>query len=258
MNGLRRLVPSLKALGFAVVCSALTASSTLANLTGAALDITAVNEAGDSARLRIPVLYGGSPWEWSSTQTMEMRSPTTGDLIAILNPQGGESHVHYIDDPVVGLNFSVQSGATETTFNIASALLSFATMSAEGRASVGISVTDYDGDGAVFEGVGDPNGAEGAYLAQYNGFAGTVSGTTFAEEIPGMLAFAYSTEVRSVDVPVTAGFLPIGVPVSDMSSLFSFKLTANDFASGTSVFVIQVPPVSVEAETWGRIKSLYR
>jgi hypothetical protein len=257
MKSSRRFIGSLMALGLAVSCSALTALPTQAGITGDALSLTAVNDAGDAATLKMSVPIGPPPWVWSSNETIEMRSPTTGDLIAVLNPEGEESRVEYIDDPVINLIFSVQAGPAPTHFVVNSALLSFPTMTAQGRATVGFSLTDGDGDGATLTGTGDPNGAQGAYLAQYNGWALLLLGTTFAEVIQTMSADSFSSATAFADVP-PVGFLPIADPVSDMSVLIEFDLTANDLASGTSTYVIQVPPVSIDTASWGRIKMLFR
>jgi hypothetical protein len=190
---------------------------------------------------------------WESDQMMELRSPTTGDLLGVLNPPGYSSKVEYIDDPFIAVFFAVQAGPSLTSFSIASGLLSFPAISpAEGRATVGLTATDLDGDGVTLTGT---NGGGGAYLAQYNGLA--PGGTTFAELIPSVTAGSLSTGTANDAVPAL-GFAPIGVPVSDMSVLIKFDLTANDLASGTSQYVIQAPPTSVEAATWGGIKSLYR
>jgi len=257
MTRSRRFITSMVTLGFAVFFSALTALPTQAGITGDALSLTAVNDAGDSATLKMAVPIGPPPWVWSSNKTIEMRSPTTGNLIAVLNPEGEESRVEYIDDPVINLTFNVQAGPLPTHFVVNSALLSFPTMTAEGRATVGFSLTDGDGDGATLTGTGDPNGAQGAYLAQYNGWALLLLGTTFAEVIQSMTAGIFSTSTTFADVP-PVGFLPIADPVSDMSVLIEFDLTANDLASGTSTYVIQVPPISIEAVSWGQIKALYK
>ena len=255
MKILRRWSASFTAVGLAVGC--LAALPAQANITGGAFNITAHNAAGDFATIKVPLPFGGSPWIWSSSQRIEMRSNRTGELIAVLNPPGHSSSVEYIDDPVVGMNFAVESGPTTTTFTITSALLSFTPMDGEARITAGFSCTDVDGDGATLTGIGNPSGAQGAYLAQYNGFAGTLTGSTFDEEIQSMSAGVFSTSVTSVDHP-PVGFLSIPATVSDMSVMISFMLSPNDLASGTSSFVIQPPPLSTENATWGGIKGLYR
>lgn len=248
-----RLITCLTALGFAVA----SAVPALADITGDALNITAISDAGDVATLQIKLPAGVTSFTWTSSELMEMRSSTTGDLIAVLNPDGRESRVEYVDDPIIGLNFSVQAGGSTTTFVISSGLLSFPTITADGRATTGFSVTDGDGDGATLTGIGDPAGAQGAYLAQYNGFAGTLSGTTFAEVIQSINAGAFASATASADVP-PLGFQQIVDPVSDMSVLCNFTLTANDMASATSAYVIVQRPLAVEAETWSRTKALFR
>jgi len=252
------ITPIAIAIVFAIGAS-LGASSALADISGGGVNITATNAVGDVATFQIPVPPGVSAWTWSSSEMIEMRSPTTGELIAVLNPDGRQSRVEYVDDPIINLAFAVQSGASTTTFSVSSALLSFPTIAEpEGRATVGFSLTDGDGDGATLTGIGNPSGAQGAYLAQYNGLAATLSGTTFAEEIQSMTAGIFSTQTASADVP-PLGFLIIANPVSDMSVLVSFSLTANDLASGTSTYVIQRrTTLATETATWGRVKALYR
>jgi hypothetical protein len=188
---------------------------------------------------------------------MELRSERSGQVIAILNPLGHESSVEYVDDPVVGMNFAVQAGPSQTDFSISSSLLSFTTMDGEARITVGFSLTDTDGDGAMLLGLGNPSGFQGAYLAQYNGFAGTLSGTTFAEEVQSMNASVFSSTTVAIDVP-PVGFQTIADPVSDMSVMLSFSLSPNDLASGTSSFIIQPPPLSLQTASWGGVKGLYR
>jgi len=253
MTALRRWIPSATLIGFAVLCTAFIASPTWASITGDALTITATTATGDVATISIPVPSGPPPWVWESDQTMELRSQTTGDLLGLLNPPGYSSKVEYIDDPFIAVFFAVLSGPSPTTFVIASGLLSFPTIDpAEGRATVGFTVTDVNGDGVTLTGK-NINGD--SYLAQYNGLAPT--GTTFASLIPGLAAGSLSTNTASAAVPAV-GFAPIGAPVSDMSVEVNFELSANDLASGTSQYVIQSPPTSVEAASWGGIKGLYR
>ncbi len=242
-----------------VACAILGATPAFADIIGGGLTITATNSAGDAATFQIAVPPGASSWTWASSEMIEMRSPTTGDLIAVLNPDGRETRVEYIDDPFINLGFVVQAGGLPTSITIDSALLTFPTLAeAEGRATVGFSLTDGDGDGATLTGIGDPSGAEGAYLAQYNGFAGTVSGTTFAEVIQSMTAGVYSTDTANEDVPAI-GFDLIADPVDDMSVHISFELSAFDQASGTSTYVIQRrSTLATESATWGAIKALYR
>jgi hypothetical protein len=150
--------------------------------------------------------------------------------------------VTYINDPQVNMDFAVQAGTEDTEIKLASSLLSFPTIyDAEGVASAAYTVADLDGDGVTLTGIGDTGGA---YLAQYNGWAAFLLGTTFAEVIETLSADAWSTDSVSVDVPET-GTLSIDDPVYDMSALAHFNLTANDLASGTTTYVIVPEPGSL-------------
>jgi hypothetical protein len=210
------------------------------------LTIVATSASGDVATFFIDAPVDAPFWTWSSSERIEMRSPTTGDLIAILNPDGKESSVTYIDDPTITVAFAVQAGAVPTTFVITSGVLSFPPFNAEGRATVGMSVSDTDGDGATL--TGNHSGG-GSYLAQYNGIS------TFTELITGIVAGAYSSSTASADFP-PVGFAPMG-SLSDMSVVIDFDLTANDQASGTSTYVTRDFPLAVENVSWGKVKSLY-
>jgi hypothetical protein len=163
-----------------------------------------------------------------------------GEYLGVL----GQFRAEVAEDPEVNLNFSVQAGTIPTTFHIASALLSdFPTIPAavaEGRASAAMTVTDWDFNGAALQGVGDTGGA---YLAQYNGWAGDPfqgpQGTTFAEGIYSIDVDPWEgTDTGELDVDWT----PIGEDVEDMSSLISFELSAFDLASGTSHYEIIPEP----------------
>lgn len=133
--------------------------------------------------------------------------------------------------------FAVQAGSLPTLFELQSELLSFgAIANPEGKATVGLTVTDSNGDGATLTGY-TPNG--GAYLAQYNGFV--PNGTTFAEAIGQVVAGAF--DVASADYD--SGWLPIVGDVTSVSAEFGFVLTPGDLATGTSNFQITPEPASL-------------
>ena len=167
-----------------------------------------------------------------------------------------------VDDPEVNLSFSVQSGPEDTAFYIASALLEVDPPIpgdlAEGYAHASYTLTDFDGGSATLTGIGDTGGA---YLAQYNGWAGDPfggpQGTTFAEGIFSMSAGLLETVTEDFDHPET-GYLPIGETVNDMSSLVSFTLSAQDLASGTSSYVIIPEPGSLGLLAIGALALLRR
>lgn len=192
--------------------------------------------------------WDGDHYTWGSGGAIEIfDSVQPTRLIATLD----DAAVSIFQDPVVNLNFAVQAGSTDTVFSIASALLSFPTITnGEAAASAAISVTDLNDGSAILSGIGDTGGA---YLAQYNGFAGTLSGTTFAEVINQIeVVGAFNTVTQSVDVPV-AGTTTIPGGVSDMSSLISFQLTAGDLASGTTSFSIVPEPATASLLALGLV-----
>jgi len=153
--------------------------------------------------------------------------------------------VTYHQDPQVTLDFAVVAGPAVTSFNIASALLSFPTINnPDGQASAAYTVQDNTGDGATLDGLAG-TAPGNAYLAQYNGWAAMQAGTTFTEVIPSLAAPAFQNNSVSADVPGGGGTLPIGTPVDDMSSLISFTLTPFDSASGTTTYTITPEPSSL-------------
>lgn len=226
--------------------SALLVSPAAAGINGTAYTITATNSAG-SASWSVPAPTGDSHyWDWTTTQRIEMRDSSSGNLVAVLNPNNEGCSVHYVDDPVIGLGFAVAAGALPTNFVISSGLLSFPVLAAaEARASAAYTLTDLNGDGATLT----PTAAK-SYTATYNG------ATTFATLISAFGSPAFTSTPSSESNPVGPGFIPLGVGVSSMQADVEFTLSAGDLASGTTVFVVQQRPVPVEHTTWGRIKAL--
>lgn len=217
----------------------------MADLTGPGFSITAIDSV--TGRADEVVFDGqwsadGTTYTWSSSEPHNFYA-SDGTFLGSMNPSGQTSSIQYVVDPIVNLSFSVQAGNSTTAFSIGSALLSFPTIAAaEARASVGFSVTDFSGgDGATLTGTGGHSGTAG-YTAQYNGFAGTNSGTSFLEALPSIVTAPFLTAVDSVTTPA-AGYTSIG-SVSDMSTLVSFTLSAGDFASGTSTFEIIPEPTT--------------
>ncbi len=232
--------------GFLVAAAFLVAPA-MADLTGPGFAITAIDAAtgrADQVTFEGSWSQDGTTYRWTSSETHNFYG-SDGTYLGSLNPAGSSqsSSIEYVVDPIVNLSFSVAAGNATTTFTIGSALLSFPTISsAIARASVGFSITDFSGgDGATLTGIGGHSGTAG-YVAQYNGFAGTNSGTSFLEALPSIVAAPFLTATDSVTTPAT-GYTPIG-SVSDMSTLVAFELSAGDFASGTSTFEIIPEPTT--------------
>lgn len=130
-------------------------------------------------------------------------------------------------DPVVNVGFVLTAGAANTTVSIQSATVSFAAIpNASGQASAQIGATDTDGNGATI------TGGFGGNL----GYQARTNVGNFATLVPGFNVGMFGSDNRNGNQPVTA----IGT-VSSMNSEFNFTVSANDSASGTSVFVTPEP-----------------
>lgn len=135
-------------------------------------------------------------------------------------------------DPQVNANFNLTAGALNTTFTVSSTLLAVLPNTYTGQCSGQINISDGDGDGATMSLVN----AGGMYQAMYNG------PTVFANLFPtALVAAPFNGNSAS------ASFGPAAIPgtVNDMSAQYVFSLTANDTATGTSVFTIVPAPASV-------------
>ena len=176
-------------------------------------------------------------WEWELTEPLQIRDPMTQSLVATVE----SASYLLVDSAQVNLSFSVAAGSTDTLFQITSALMPVdpPISPAQGAASAAFTVTDFDGDGATLTGSAGAGGDK-AYLAHYNGFV--PAGTAFAELISDVTATAWATGDSFENFPAV-GYAPIADPVTDISAMVSFELSANDLASGTTDFVI-VPEAS--------------
>lgn len=182
--------------------------------------------------------WNGDTFVWTLPAAVDITDTETGAYLATLH----DGSVAMANDPQVNLGFAVTAGTSETTFTISSALVSFATIaSPSAHASVAWNLTDQASDGAALNPV-VADGLNRCYFAQYNGFV--PGGTSYAELVPGIVADPESSMPYFEDAPAV-GFSPIGVPVSNMSSQIHFTLSADDFASGTSTYVIIPEPASL-------------
>ncbi len=188
--------------------------------------------------------WNGSSWIWQLAEDQEITNPELGTLgtvrqgsfIEITPSRGGLR-----SNPAVNLGFAMQAGNAETTFTVRSALLSFPTIAnPSGRAHTAITATDgVDEEGGLLTGLGTGAGG-GAYLAQYNTFV--PNGTTFTELVSSITIPALDGATLNEAYPSDGSWQPIGVPVSNISTQISFTISANDLASGTSLFEIVPEP----------------
>lgn len=143
-------------------------------------------------------------------------------------------------DPVINLGFLVTAGGADTTITITSALISFGPIAnPTARASAQAGSTDLNGNGVAL--TGQYSGGKG-YIANYNGLA--PGGSNFATVVDSQSGGAWFSTSDNEDFP-PAGFQVIPDVVSSMSAQYSYRLTANDQASGTSVYVLVPEPASM-------------
>ncbi len=139
-------------------------------------------------------------------------------------------------DPAVSLGFFVTAGASTTTFTISSPVVSFGSLiNQQGVATAGVTLTDGDSNGATSTGLFAVNKA---YEAVYNG------SSVFADLISPVAAGIDSSQTTSDRFPAV-GTVGIGGAITSIQSQFSFTLSANDLASGTSTFRIVPEPSSM-------------
>lgn len=176
-------------------------------------------------------------YSWTLQSPFELRS-AQGVVLATLS----SGSVAAVEDPIVAVNFSVQSGAVQTSFAVTSTLLGFATLnSAQGLATGTLVADDRNGDGVTLAPLGVfPSNS--MYVAKYNNSGlpfQDLDGTTFAALFT---SGAYTNPVGLNLADNSGGFAPIPGTVSNIQGGFSFSLTAGDIASGTSTFFVTPAP----------------
>ncbi len=137
-------------------------------------------------------------------------------------------------DPAVNLHFSVEADTTDT-FTFSSPVVTFAAISNPVCVtSSSITLTDTDGDGATLTGL---EAGGNAYKAIYNG------GTSWSCLNPTYgFADPYDSQAESNRDPLS-GLGTIPDTLTSIQSEYSFTLSPNDLASGTSMFTVNAQPV---------------
>ena len=155
----------------------------------------------------------------------------------------------YVEDPQVHLSFSVTAGGAATNFTISSAVLSFPSISpAVGQATASLTVTDLGGGAGA-----SASSASGSiYEAYYNGASVFASLLTSPVTAP-----ASGMNLVSESSPM-AGFSPIAGAVVDMSAQYSFTLSANDSATGTSTWIVVPSPAAAAMFSFAGVLGIAR
>jgi len=213
--------------------AALTASA-FGGVTGSALTIIG-NVDGKTGSFEVPANWGtwengnyGMPYQGVLGEI----KTDSGEVLGTLTNVGFE----YIADPVISLAFSITAGPAGGIFTFSSAVLSFGAFDAEARASASLTVTDNDGNGATAVGL---YGVNKVYRANYNGaIPGPTQFTTLQN---GLTSGAFDSVSGNEQFPGGGLYAPVGIIVDQQAS-YSFTLTGNDSASGTSVYVTREIP----------------
>lgn len=217
--------------------------SALAEISDPALQIMASNSSGTGVfQVTSDQLnFNDGMYSWSGSNIVI--EDGAGDAVALVE----SISLSFQQDPVITLFFDVLAGGTDTFFSITSGLLSFpAIQDPNAAASVGMTLTDSDVNGSASLVGATSTGNGFAYVAQYNGLV--PNGSTFAEAISGL---SVNVPAGSTSDSFNSGFSIIPGAVSSMSAEIAFQLSANDSASGTSVYAIIPEPGTLMLLTIG-------
>jgi hypothetical protein len=177
-------------------------------------------------------------WSWMDSDIQ------LGD-VATLN----QATLVIVGDPQIAMGFALTAGGADTTVTITSAILSFGPfVNPDGAASAGLTLTETGGD-PIANLVGLAGDVGSAYAAYYN----VPPGTVFAEFVPGL-----TTDTTISDDGDTGGWVLIADTVANMQAQYSFTLSAEDQASGTSNFLIIPEPAGLALLAFGGISALAR
>ncbi|HYE62685.1 MAG TPA: hypothetical protein VD997_11875 [Phycisphaerales bacterium] len=214
----------------------LAAGSALADVVGNPLTITATTASGLSATWTLTPGMGewsnnGQDWSFTSGSTWRREFWAGGQLLGGLSSLS----MNLIGDPQVHVNFTTFGGSVPATFTFSSALLTFAPITGgTADASAGITLADIDGDALSY--VNPTSPGNGIYRATFNGM--DPAGTNYTS------FFNSGFTASGLGGSTSDSFGPTTVPysVSSMSAQFSFVLSPNDLASGTSQFRLVPTP----------------
>ena len=208
-------------------CPAAACPMTSASLTGITIRVGDGQDAGEMTWLLQPSQTDGDRYGWSLSEPVAITSG--GRVLATVT-----SLIVSIDvDPGVELKFEVTAGSSAKRFTISSVAVPFsAIFKPLAYATAAVTVTDNDANGATLTGAYDE---DKAYRASYNAapvdWAYLVDPVTVPADFSGVGMQRQPATGRQV-IPAT---------LTSIQSEFDFRLSANDQASGTSRFDVQIP-----------------
>jgi hypothetical protein len=212
---------------FAATVLSFTGNPANAEFMGQIVTVSATCDQGSTSQSwAIPDLADatGDQVKWLLPERVQLLGPG-GRLIGTIE----DLTVELNGDPLVNVDFSVSAGNTATTFVISSAVVSFWPLEdVTGFASAAVTLTDgspLPGNGASLS---LAPGWTGLYRATYNG-SSTFAELLSAQNIGGAGTISSSTDTGAVAIP--------GL-VSSIEAAYSFRLSAKDYASGTSQFEV--------------------
>lgn len=187
------------------------------------LIVTASNDSGKRASWT---------YDWGSSSSCNLTTPVTltasdGTVLGVIQ----SLNCSMIGDPVLTLNFAVQSVGSANFFFDTGEFFFPQIAQPVAFATAAATLTAGSNGGTL---TGAFTGGN-AYEATYN------SGTVFADLDSTFNSPANTSTTESERVP-GVDFAAIGVPVSSMRAQWSFNLTDDDGASGTSRYEIQPVP----------------
>lgn len=200
------------------------------------ITVTATNASGTGS-WSVPIPDGwkfpeDGTFDWELANPVQIRNATNTATVATIDSMS----MNLVEDPQVLLNFATTAGPFATNFTFTSPLLAFAPIvNPDAFATAGLTVTDNADDGATLTGLFP---GSKAYRAIYN------TNIDWAYLVSPVVAAAEGTALGTERQPLV-GRTTIAAAVSNISSEFSFTLTANDSASGTSRFDIIPEPGSL-------------
>jgi hypothetical protein len=232
----RRVAPGRDVVWWwAVLSLAASANVAAAQYPETAFTLRVKNEGGEGA---LKVTARDCTWdpmlqklEWILPQPLTVANPLTNDAIATLTSARVQLYVGLL--PRIQLDFGVEAGGATTSFVLEPGLIQSPPPEVgvpEARATVSLSVTDKNNNGAGLRAIGPPG--TGIFQARFNGAA--PNGYLFATMLYQILCGAGgSAKVSQYTPPV--GYARLAFPIIyDMSTYVAFTLTAGDVAQGST------------------------